>query len=86
MHRLLFLHVSANTKALERQSSRSSAFLFHFSTKKNRLHLECNLSKIDNSIFLLFCSVCVFDTVFFVETIDTTICLGEFLTPSVEWM
>ena len=34
MHRLLFLHVSANTKALERQSSRSSAFVFHFSTKK----------------------------------------------------
>ncbi len=41
-----------------------------------------NFSKLSE----LLCSVFVFDTVFFVETIDTTICLGEFLTPSVEWM
>ena len=86
IHRLLFLHISANTKAPERQSSRSSAFLFHFPQKKNRLHLECNLSKIDNSIFLLFCSVCVFDTVFFVETVHTSVCLCEFLTSSIEWV
>ena len=29
---------------------------------------------------------CLFETVFFVETIHASVCLSEFLTASVEWV
>ncbi|EAC9448665.1 hypothetical protein B4Y40_18230 [Listeria monocytogenes] len=44
------------------------------------------LPKQHLQLFVLFCSVCVFETVFFVETVHTSVCLCEFLTSSVEWM
>ncbi|MDK6300726.1 hypothetical protein QP102_09620, partial [Streptococcus agalactiae] len=34
----------------------------------------------------LLSSVCVFETIFFVETVHTSICLSEFLTSCIEWM
>ncbi|PQG93597.1 hypothetical protein CUS48_02035 [Enterococcus faecium] len=53
---------------------------------KNRLSLSDSLLNVELSAFLLFRSVCVFETVFFVETVHTSVCLCEFLTSSVEWM
>ncbi|PQC89750.1 hypothetical protein CUN41_07550 [Enterococcus faecium] len=54
--------------------------------QKNRLSLSDSLLNVELSAFLLFRSVCVFETVFFVETVHTSVCLCEFLTSSVEWM
>ncbi len=54
--------------------------------EKNRLSLSDSLLNVELSAFLLFRSVCVFETVFFVETVHTSVCLCEFLTSSVEWM